>query len=215
MQNLIHGLYAIADPTFAGGRTPVELAKDYLEGGCRLIQLRVKPQPKFQIQKFAQEIMALKKSGDFTFIINDHVDIALEVGAEGVHVGANDEPVEEIRKRVGRRVGDRAGKKMLIGYSSHSLKEALAAEKAGADYVAFGAIFPSKTKGPGHPVQGLEKLRAVVRAVKIPVVAIGGITRENFAQVRATGAAAIAMITALTEAPSVIKEAAHFVSLLK
>lgn len=200
----IRGLYAIADPTWAGGRTPVELAKAYWEGGCRLIQLRAKSGSQSQMQKWAQKIAALKKSCDFTFIINDHVDVALEVGADGVHVGANDEPVSEIRRRV--------GKKFLIGYSSHSLEEAVVAEKAGADYAAFGAIFPSKTKGPGHPVQGIARLREVVRAVKIPVVAIGGITRANFAAVRETGVAAIAMITALTEAKDVTKEVRYFLN---
>lgn len=203
----IRGLYAIADPAWAGGRTPVALARTYVEGGCRLIQLRAKSESRSQIQTWAQEIMALKKQCDFTFIVNDHVDVALEVGADGVHVGANDTPVAAIRKR--------AGPKFLIGYSSHSLEEAVAAEKAGTNYVAFGAIFPSKTKGPGHSVQGLEKLRDVVAALKVPVVAIGGITRANFEQVRDTGAAAIAMITALTETPSVMMETAHFVSLLK
>ena len=146
--------------------------------------------------------MSFKNDFDFTFIINDHVDVALEIGADGVHVGADDMPVAEVRKKV--------GDKMLIGYSSHSLEEALQAEEGGADYVAFGAIFPTKTKGPGHPVQGLEKLRAVVEAVKIPVVAIGGINKENFGQVLETGVASIAMITALTDASDIAKRSQQY-----
>lgn len=147
--------------------------------------------------------MVLKKKYDFTFIMNDHVDIALEVGADGVHVGADDMPVDQVRRQVGA--------KMLIGYSSHSISEALEAQKAGADYVAFGAIFPTKTKGPGHPVQGLDRLRELVTAVPIPVVAIGGITRGNFKNVMETGASAIAMITALTDSPNIEQEARFFV----
>lgn len=211
----ISGLYAIADPAFARGRTPGKLAGDYLEGGAGVIQLRMKSQiqisksktnPKSQIQKIAEEIMGFKKSHDFTFIINDYVDIALEAGADGVHVGADDMPVSRVREMV--------GSKRLIGYSSHSLEETLEAEKAGADYVAFGAIFPSKTKGPGHPVQGVAKLRGVVRALKVPVVAIGGINRENFQQVHETGVAAIAMISSLTEAKDIQKEVRFFVNAL-
>ncbi|MDP2600083.1 MAG: thiamine phosphate synthase, partial [Deltaproteobacteria bacterium] len=214
----IQGLYAIADNTFRPELTPAELALEFLRGGSGIVQLRMKPQSSFRrkpesrrldpglrrddVFVMAQKIIALKKEYDFTFIINDHVDVALEIGADGVHVGADDMPVAEVRKKV--------GDKILIGYSSHSLKEAVAAEKAGADYVAFGAIFPTKTKGPGHPVQGLEKLRAVVEAVKIPVVAIGGINRENFGKVLETGVSSVAMITALTEASDIAKRCQQY-----
>jgi len=148
--------------------------------------------------------MGFKKQYPFTFIVNDFVEIALEVGADGVHVGQDDLPIEEVRKKVGN--------KMLIGYSSHSLEEALKAQKRGADYVAFGAIFPTKTKAPGHPVQGLEKLGQVVKKLSIPVVAIGGINKNNFRQVKETGVAAIAMISALTESKNIAAETQFFVS---
>ncbi|MDO8526358.1 MAG: thiamine phosphate synthase [Deltaproteobacteria bacterium] len=206
MSSKISGFYAIADNSFRPDLTPVDLARAYVEGGCRLIQLRVKDDvrcPMSDVRKFAEAIMVLKKKYDFTFIMNDHVDIALEVGADGVHVGADDMPVDQVRRQVGA--------KMLIGYSSHSISEALEAQKAGADYVAFGAIFPTKTKGPGHPVQGLDRLRELVTAVPIPVVAIGGITRGNFKNVMETGASAIAMITALTDSPNIEQEARFFV----
>ena len=212
MHQKIQGLYAIADNMFRPELAPAELAHAFLMGGCRLIQLRKKTENgkrrtenrerKIEIRKWAEQIMSFKNDFDFTFIINDHVDVALEIGADGVHVGADDMPVAEVRKKV--------GDKMLIGYSSHSLEEALQAEEGGADYVAFGAIFPTKTKGPGHPVQGLEKLRAVVEAVKIPIVAIGGINKENFRNVLETGVASIAMITALTDASDIAKRSQQY-----
>jgi thiamine-phosphate pyrophosphorylase len=105
----------------------------------------------------------------------------------------------------------RLGKNFLIGYSSHSLEEAREAERRGADYVAFGAIFPTPLKGPGHPIQGLDRLREVVRAMTIPVVAIGGIDRTNFAAVVETGVSAVAMIRALVAAKDISSEARWFV----
>ncbi len=217
--NEIKGLYTIAEN--------VSQAEAFLKGGARIVQLRRKDngqrttdngpkkvQPVFgplstvrcplstphgplSVVQVSKKILALKRRYDFTFIVNDYVEVAKEIGADGVHVGADDMPVAEVRKIV--------GPKMLIGYSSHSLEEAVAAEKAGANYVAFGAIFPTKTKGPGHPVQGLEKLRGVVQALRVPVVAIGGINKSNMESVMKTGAAAVAMITALTEAADIVQ----------
>lgn len=200
----IHGVYAIADNVFRPEVNCAQLAEDFLKGGVRVVQLRMKRDLGL-ILDTTKEIISLKKRYDFTFIINDYVEIAKEVGADGVHVGKDDMPIAEVRKLVGG--------KMLIGYSSHSLEEALVAEKAGADYVAFGAIFPTKTKGPGHPVQGLEKLREVVESLKIPVVAIGGINRGNIQSVLATGVAAVAMISALTENEDVIASVSEAIQL--
>ncbi|OGQ04551.1 MAG: thiamine-phosphate diphosphorylase [Deltaproteobacteria bacterium RIFCSPLOWO2_01_44_7] len=205
MKQSIHGLYAIADNTFRLECSHTELAEEFLKGGCQLIQLRSKiKNKKSKILEETCKIMGFKKQYPFTFIVNDFVEIALEVGADGVHVGQDDLPIEEVRKKVGN--------KMLIGYSSHSLEEALKAQKRGADYVAFGAIFPTKTKAPGHPVQGLEKLGQVVKKLSIPVVAIGGINKNNFRQVKETGVAAIAMISALTESKNIAAETQFFVS---
>ena len=195
----IKGLYTIADNTFRPELTHVQLAEFFLKGGARVVQLRMKGKDYgLWTMDYAKRIMGFKKKYNFTFIINDSVEIAKEIGADGVHIGADDMPIPSVRKVV--------GDKMLIGYSSHSLEEAVAAEEAGADYIAFGAIFPTKTKGLGHPVQGLEKLRAVIEAVRVPVVAIGGINQKNIESVLETGASAVAMITALTEAKDIVNE---------
>jgi len=202
---LIAGLYAIAD----SGSTPTAnlpgFVRSVLEGGCRLVQLRMKGTPATDdiFLATARAILELKQQWAFTFIVNDHADVALEIGADGVHVGAGDESVASIRKRAGRR--------LVIGYSSHAVDEAIAAAADGADYVAFGAIYPTATKGPGHPVQGLARLTEVVRQVSAPVVAIGGIGRAHVQPVLATGASAIAMINALARAPDVVSETRWFV----
>lgn len=205
----ISGLYTIADNTFRPELSHVELAEAFLRGGAKVVQLRVKKSSVVSPSKLlagrrqsSEGIMKLKSRYDFTFIINDYVEIAKEVGVDGVHVGREDMPIAEVRKIVGN--------KMIIGSSSHSLLEALAAEKAGADYVACGAIFKTKSKGQGHPVQGLEKLREVVCALRVPVVAIGGIGRNNLHNVLETGVASVAMITALTEADDIAEATRYF-----
>jgi thiamine-phosphate pyrophosphorylase len=200
----IHGLYAICDTIFCPEKTHTQLAEELLSGGIKILQLRMKGETDLQrVRDTAKQILQLKKRFDFTFIVNDFVDIAMELGADGIHVGRDDTSVAEILKKTDGKV--------LVGYSSHGLEEAVAAEQQGAHYVALGAIFPTPTKGPGHPVLGLELLRRVVRQLKVPVVAIGGINQINFTEVLNTGVAAIAMIGALTTGNNVSQQAAEFI----
>ena len=212
----IRGLYAIADSVFNPCASLSELARRFLDGGCRIVQLRMKNSVNrgsgsevrglavdgAAVLAEARAIARLKAEYDFTFIVNDHADVAAEVGADGVHVGENDAPVAAIKSKYGDR--------LIVGYSSHSLEEARRAVECGADYVALGAIFPTKTKGPGHPVQGLAKLSELVRSIDVPVVAIGGIGRGNVGDVIAAGASSVAMITALSEAEDIAAEARWF-----
>lgn len=198
----ISGLYAIADEAWNPFQDFRSLILKFLQGGARIIQLRMKSSSPDEVKRDALLVAALKKDFDFTFILNDHADIAAEVGADGVHVGENDETVAGIKNRHGDR--------LIVGYSSHSIDEAHSAQSAGADYIAFGAIFPTKTKGPGHPVQGIEKLRALAASVSLPVVAIGGICRENIRDVISAGADSVAMITALSEASDISGEVAYY-----
>lgn len=204
----IKGLYAIVDNTFSPQYPHEKLAHLMLLGGCKLIQLRMKNVRaeglwSDSVFETARKIMALKKDFDFNFIVNDFVDVAGEVGADGIHVGANDLPIPDVRKRL--------GKKLVVGYSSHSINEAIAAQKLGADYIAFGAIFPTKTKGPGYPIQGIEKLKALRGKISNPIVAIGGINRSNIEDVMLSGADAAAMITSITQAKDIVTEIKWYV----
>lgn len=198
--NRIQGIYAVVDPRFLpAGRDVGECVRRFLDGGGRLVQLRIKGDDAGEERRrWADALLRLKRTYDFTFLMNDDCDLTAAVGADGVHVGLDDPPVTAVRAQLGPNY--------LIGYSAHSVEEAVAAEQAGADYVALGAIFPTATKGPGHPVQGVTMLRRVVQAVQVPVVAIGGITRENVGAVWQTGVAAVAMITGLTQAADVCAE---------
>ncbi len=195
----IHGLYALCDNSLCPHRPLPWLAEQLLLGGASIIQLRAKGRDATTTQQrrqAARTITQLKQRFTFCWIINDDPYLARELGADGVHIGQDDPSIQECRRLL--------GPSKLIGYSAHSLAEAIAADQAGADYVALGAIFPSPTKGPDHPVQGLATLKKVCSAITAPVVAIGGITHHNIQDIFSHGAAAAAMISALTTAPNVI-----------
>lgn len=200
----IRGIYALCDTSLNPAISHLALAQNLISGGVPILQLRMKGERDLgKVRAVAEAILALKKQRDFCFLLNDFVELAAELPVDGVHVGQDDLSVAKAR--------DLLGPSRLIGYSSHSLQEALVAEAAGADYVALGAIFPTATKGPGHPVQGLAVLKEVVATLRVPVVAIGGINRSNFSQVLETGVAAAAMIGTLTLAPDIQTEARWFV----
>ncbi len=201
----INGIYALCDTSLTPGLSHLSLARQLLAGGIKILQLRMKgAKDKAKVYEVARSLAELKKDYSFTFIINDFVEVAAELPVDGVHLGQDDMGITAARQQL--------PKDCLIGYSSHSLVEAKKAEQEGADYVALGAIFPTATKGPGHPVQGIGKLKEVVQAVKIPIVAIGGIGRSHFAEVVETGVDAIAMISALTCARNITEEARWFVA---
>lgn len=212
---MVAGLYAILDATASGGAPSAALACEYLEGGIRILQLRdkrrnVSEEARKAFRERAREIAALRRNCPFVFIVNDDVDVALEVNADGVHVGKGDASIEDCRRVLGLD--------KLVGYSSHSLEEALDAEKRGADYVAFGAIFSTSNKGPNHPIQGIGRLKEVVESLKVPVVAIGGVGRDNIKEVLATGVASVAMISALAGGPTPrdrIEDARFFTGLFR
>jgi len=183
---LIQGIYVIADNSITPHKSHLEIAKSALDGGAKIIQLRAKNLSKRQFYKVAQGLARLVENYGALLIVNDDLPIALEVGAGGVHLGADDLPVPEAKK---------LAPNLIIGRSTHSLEEAMEVEKIGADYIAFGAIFPTTTKGRPTPIQGIEKLKEVCLRIKRPVVAIGGIKRENLAQIKQAGAASAAFIS--------------------
>ncbi|PIR21452.1 MAG: thiamine phosphate synthase [Deltaproteobacteria bacterium CG11_big_fil_rev_8_21_14_0_20_47_16] len=200
------GLYVIVDPRFLPhGVDLLDYVSELAHARAPIIQLRMKDASASQVLEVARRMIKIRRKHKFFFVVNDYPEIAKEVGADAVHVGKTDAAIRDARAVV--------GPDMMIGFSSHSLSEAVAAAEKGADYVALGAIYPTATKGPGHPVQGLETLRQVVAAVSKPVVAIGGINRTNAADVRACGPAAIAMITGISQAEDVAAEVRWYQSL--
>jgi thiamine-phosphate pyrophosphorylase len=192
MAEKINGLYVIIDAQVAQGRDMVGLAQDVLRGGARIIQLRDKVHDKGDVLPIARTIRALCDEHGALFIINDHADLAAACNAHGLHLGQHDLPIKEVRAVLHPH--------QVIGSSNALLEEALESEREGADYAAVGAIFPTSSKERTRPA-GLETLRRVKERLSIPVVAIGGINKDNVAQVVEAGADAVCVITAVLSAP--------------
>ena len=184
-------LYVILDRQASGGRRLDELLGAVLAGGCRLVQLREKTMPPAALFPLAQALRRRCREAGALFIVNDRVDLALAVEADGAHVGQDDLPAREARRLL--------PPPMILGVSTHNADQARRARDDGADYVAVGSMFPTGSK-IGFELVGPELVRRVRADIPVPLVAIGGITRDNLSQVIEAGADAVAVISAIGNA---------------
>jgi thiamine-phosphate pyrophosphorylase len=184
----IAGLYVILDRQFLAGRDEMEFASQIIDGGARVIQLRDKHNKRRELLPVAQRLRELCGQAGVLFIINDYLDLALAVNADGLHIGQEDLPMSVVR---GELPIDR-----VIGCSVATVSQATKAQTEGADYIAVGSMFPTTTKRETTAV-GVDRLKEVKRMVSTPVVAIGGINQNNISQVIAAGADAVAVISAV------------------
>ena len=187
-------LYAVTDRTWVGRQTLLEQMEDALMGGVTLIQLREKDLEEASFLREAIQAKELCHRYHVPLIINDNVEVALQSGADGVHVGIEDAPVAEIRKRV--------GKDFIIGATAKTIQQAQLAEASGADYLGVGAVFPSPTKKSAIRITN-EQLNEICASVSIPAVAIGGITRDNMAQLKGSRIDGVAVVSAIFAAEDV------------
>jgi thiamine-phosphate pyrophosphorylase len=192
MTRLPSHFYAMIDP--AGGHEPVMLAETMLDAGARIMQLRLKDAPGRDFLAAARAIADLCRKRGATLIVNDRVDIAILANAHGVHLGQTDLPLDAARRIIGQ---DR-----MIGISTHNVEQARAAEDGGANYIGFGPMYPGGLRNNAAG-KGLEELRAIRAAIKIPIVVIGGITEARVAETLAAGADAVAIITDVVNAPDI------------
>ena len=179
-------LYAILDPEQTKGRAPDWVLRQLLDGGVKILQLRVKALSPSDFWTLAREVRAQTRAAGCQLIVNDRIDIALACDADGVHLGQEDLPLAAGRKLLGRKI---------VGISTHDADQAREAERNGADYIGFGPIFGTATKATGYGARGVEMLKQIRVAVKIPIVAIGGITEQNVQQVWQAGADSAAIIS--------------------
>lgn len=186
------GLYGLTAEKFSLGRGNEEVAAAMLDGGIRIIQYREKTKKMGRKYEECLRLRAMTRERGAAFIINDDIDLALLVGADGVHVGQEDLPVAAVRSLVGDSVA--------IGLSTHAPEEARAAVAQGADYIGVGPIFETSTKEDVCAPVGLEYLDFVAKGVDIPFVAIGGIKERNLAEVVARGGRCAALVTEITGA---------------
>jgi len=184
----ISGLYVILDRQFLAGRDELDIAGQIIEGGARVIQLRDKQSTKRELLLVAQKLKELCSQAGVLFIINDYLDLAMAVDADGLHIGQGDLPLPVIRRELPID--------KIVGCSVTTLSQATKAQNEGADYIAVGSIFPTTTK-KGATVVGVDILRELKRIVSAPLVAIGGINQDNVGEVVAAGADAVAVISAV------------------
>ena len=181
-------LYAVTDRAWTGTQTLYEQVEAALKGGVTLVQLREKNLDYASFLKEAIELKALCSRYNVPLIINDNVDIAIKSGADGIHVGQKDMEAGDVRALV--------GKDMIIGVTAKTIEQAIAAEKAGADYLGTGAAFGSVTKSDATAISH-ETIQDICRAVSIPVVAIGGIDKSNILKLAGRGIAGVALVSAI------------------
>ena len=199
-------VYAVTDRAWVGEMTLYEQVEAALQNGATCVQLREKDLPEADFLAEAMEMAALCKGYGVPFIVNDNVDIAIACHADGVHVGQEDMAAADVRRRV--------GEDMIIGVSAHSVEEALAAVRNGADYLGLGAAFPSSTKSEAG-VMSRETLKAICAAVDVPTVAIGGIKRDNLMALAGSGVDGVAVVSAIFAAPDPGAATAELVKLAK
>jgi len=200
------GLYCIIDRELIGRRSGVTIAEAMIAGGARLIQYRDKVSEPADVYRACKRLRPVLRKADVLFVVNDYPDIALAVGADGVHVGVDDLPADACRRVV--------GEEMIIGRSSHSLDEALEGAAQPVDYLAVGAIFATMTK-PEYTVVGLDLLAEVRARVELPLFAIGGITSENLDAVLARGPDGVAIISDILNAPDIARHVRSLLTRIK
>ena len=197
----------ITDEVLARPRALSGVVREALAAGAPTIQLRLKSASARELLEAAQTLMPIVRSAGALFIVNDRLDVALAAGADGVHLGPDDLPVKDVRRVADARSG--VADTFIVGYSTDTTDEAARAEAEGADYLGVGAVYATANKSDAGDVIGLEGLRRVVKAVSIPVVAIGGITPERapaVAKAGACGSAAIGAVMSAAEPAEAVRE---------
>ena len=200
------GLYLVTSQALSRGRTTLEIVDAALAGGVRLIQLREKDMPLPDFFRLAGQIRARTAQAGALLIINDRLDVALAVGADGVHLGQADFPIAPAR---------RLAPDLIIGASTHSPAEAQAAEQAGASYINIGPLFPTQTKTWAGEFLGLEGLEKIARLVTIPWTVMGGIKPEHVPALIQAGARTIAVVTSITATADPAQAARELLALFK
>lgn len=206
-RSLTFDLYLVTDRHQTQSRDLLWVLEQALEGGAEAVQLREKDLGGRDLFHLAEKVKRLCEKHGASLLINDRIDVALAVDAEGVHLAGNSMPAEATRRLV--------GSEKLIGVSTHSLMEAEAAALAGADFIVFGPIYLTPSKAPYGEPQGIEALKKVVEKVSLPVYAIGGIKPENIAEVKAAGVRGVALISAVLSAVDPLAAAREILAVLK
>ena len=185
-------LYAIIDLGYVNAENAPAILEELIAGEIDIVQLRGKNRSLDELSALAEKLLTM--SANIPLIANDHAEIAQRVEVQGVHVGQDDPTIEKVRAQIKRPI--------VVGKSTHSIEQAVAAEREGADYIGFGPIFSTPTKPDYSPI-GLEQIREVHKRVSIPIFCIGGIKSENLVQVIAAGAKRVVIVSGLLQATDI------------
>jgi thiamine-phosphate pyrophosphorylase len=185
-------IYGIVDLGYVKPDGVTEITKKLVRGGIDLLQLRAKGVPIDEVRRMAQVIVAITQPAGVPFILNDYPQLLAEVPAEGCHLGQEDGSIADARRVAGRSI--------IVGRSTHSIEQAITAEKEGADYIGYGPLFPTPTK-PDAVAVGLSGLRKLHAQVRIPIFCIGGIKENNLRKVTEAGAERVCIVSDLLTAP--------------
>jgi len=205
-------LYGILDLGYVAAEDAERVTERMLEGGVDVLQLRAKGSDEVEIEALAARLLPLTERAGVPLILNDYPQLVPAVGAQGAHVGQDDFAVVDARWRAGRALAGEVALP-LIGKSTHSLAQAVAAEEEGADYIGFGPLFATPTK-PGRPAIGLEDIRRVHELVSVPIFCIGGIKLENLPGIVAAGARRVVIVSGLLQAADIVDYARRVKALL-
>ncbi len=203
-KNMLYGGICFITESSLSALSVDETVRKVLDAGIRWIQYREKALCRRDMFLQAERLRRLTDEYRAVLIVNDHADIALAVGADGVHLGQDDLPLKAARKIIGKKI---------IGISTHNMNQALEAQRKGADYIGFGPVFQTSTKDAGTPM-GLNVLKDIVSSLDIPVVAIGGINLKNLRDVVRHGASAVAVASGILKSPDVCRTARDFVNII-
>ena len=187
-------LYGIVDLAYVDASRVCHVAEAMIDGGADLLELRGKNAAVEVLTDLARQLHELAAGSSIPLIVNDYAEIASKVAVEGVHVGQNDAPINAVRRTVNRPI--------WVGKSTHSLEQAKAAQREGADYIGFGPIYATPTKPDYTPV-GLDHIRTVHQQISLPIFCIGGIKRNNVETVLAAGAKRVVIVSGLLKAPDI------------
>ncbi|MDP6139203.1 MAG: thiamine phosphate synthase [Candidatus Woesearchaeota archaeon] len=207
MENFDNKLYVITESAISKGRSNEEVVREAIKGGAEIIQLREKEWDKEQIKEEAVKLLKICKENNVLFIVNDYIDVAMEIGADGVHLGQSDiscMSIEEAREI--------CKDKLIIGLSTHSVEQAVDADQEDVDYITIGPIYKTRTK---DFTVGVEIIKPVLDNVHKPVIVIGGINKNNINEVLGQGVRSVAVISAVVAAEDVRKAASELVEKIK
>jgi thiamine-phosphate pyrophosphorylase len=202
--NFENKLYVVTESGISKGRSNEEIINEAIKGGAEIIQLREKEWGKDKVKEEAVKLLKICRENNVLFIVNDYIDIALEIGADGVHLGQSDMSIAEARET--------CGDKLIIGLSTHSVEQAIDADQEDVDYITIGPIFKTRVK---DYIVGVEIIKPVLDNVQKPVIAIGGINKKNIGEVLEQGVESVAVISAVVSAEDVKKAAEELVNRLK